>query len=204
MNEGQKKKTSKKTTSSDHRKPGLIFIISAPSGAGKSTLCRAVRDRFPDLMYSVSYTTRPPRNGEQNGLDYYFIAKEEFEMGIEHSHWAEWAEVHGNYYGTSVEFLDKELASGRDVLLDIDIQGTRQILKRYPGSITIFILPPSLETLRHRLETRGTDSSEVIGVRLKNAQIEMSQKDLYRHVVINDQLADAVAELISIFEKYRL
>jgi guanylate kinase len=204
MDEGQLKKAGKKSTSSDRRKTGLLFIISAPSGAGKSTLCRAVRDRFPDLMYSISYTTRRPRNGEQNGVDYHFIAKKDFEMGIKHSQWAEWADVHGYYYGTPVEFLNKGLSSGQDVLLDIDIQGTRQILKRYPGSITIFIMPPSLETLRYRLETRGTDSPEVIDVRLKNAQIEMAQKDLYRHVIINDHLTDAVAELITVFEKYRL
>jgi guanylate kinase len=204
MNEGKIKKVTLNTTISGHQRQGLIFVISAPSGAGKSTLCRAVRDRFPDLMYSVSYTTRPLRDGEQNGVDYHFITKEEFEMGIKRSRWAEWADVHGNYYGTSAEFLDEELASGKDVLLDIDIQGAYQILKRYPDSITIFIMPPSLETLRQRLQNRGTDRTEVIEVRLKNAQKEMSQKERYRHVIVNDQLADAVAGLISVFEKYRV
>ena len=182
---------------------GLLFIISAPSGAGKSTLCRAVLDRFPDLLYSISYTTRPPRNGEQNGVDYHFIAKDIFIKGIARGQWAEWAQVHGNYYGTSADFIDRGLADRRDILLDIDVQGTRRILRRYPDGITIFIMPPSLEALRCRLEARGTDSPEVIAVRLRNAQKEMAQKELYRHVIINDRLANAVAGLIGIFEKYR-
>ena len=184
-------------------RPGNLFILSAPSGAGKSTLCRAVRDRFPDLLYSVSYTTRLPRQGEQDGIDYFFIPKDRFQKGIDQGQWAEWAEVHGNYYGTSAELLDRGLVDGRDILLDIDVKGARQIIARYPAAITLFIMPPSLEALRSRLETRGTDSPEVIALRLKNAQKEMAQKDLYRHVIVNDQLAGAVAELIGIFEKYR-
>ena len=185
------------------KKTGLLFIISAPSGAGKSTLCRAVRERFADLVYSISYTTRPPRGGEQNGVDYHFIAKDEFEKGIASGRWAEWAEVHDHYYGTSAEFLDWELSVGRDILLDIDIQGTRQILQRYPDGVTIFILPPSLEVLKSRLHFRDTDSPEVIAVRLKNAREEIAQKDFYRHIITNDRLAVAVAELITLIEKYR-
>ena len=184
--------------------PGLLFILSAPSGAGKSTLCRAVQDRFPDILYSISYTTRPPRKGEQNGVDYHFIADDEFEKGIVQGRWAEWAKVHDHYYGTSADRLNRALADGQTILLDIDVQGMRQIVKRYPAGITIFIMPPSLETLQHRLENRRTDSPETIAIRLKNAQKEMAQKNLYRHVVTNDQLSDAVAELIGIFEKYRL
>jgi len=203
MNERKLEKIRGKMASSGVKKPGFLFIISAPSGAGKSTLCRAVLDRFSDLVYSVSTTTRSPRNGEQNGVDYHFIAKDEFEKGIACSRWAEWAEVHDHYYGTSADFLDGELSVGRDILLDIDIQGTRQILQRYPDGVTIFIMPPSLETLKYRLQSRGTDSPEVIAVRLKNAREEMAQKDLYRHIITNDRLTDAVAELIAIFEKYR-
>ena len=190
-------------TSSGVNKRGILFIISAPSGAGKSTLCRAVLDRFTDLVYSVSYTTRSPRSGEQKGVDYHFIVKDEFEKGIASGRWAEWAEVHDHYYGTSADFLDGELSIGRDILLDIDIQGTRQILQRYPDGVTTFIMPPSLETLKSRLQSRGTDSPEVIAVRLKNAREEMAQKNLYRHIITNDRLTDAVAELIAIFEKYR-
>ncbi len=203
MSKRHSQKVRTKATADVLDRPGLLFILSAPSGAGKSTLGRAVLDRFPDLLYSISYTTRRPRKGEQNGVDYYFIAKDEFEKGIARGQWAEWAEVHDNYYGTSADLLDRGLNGGQDILLDIDVQGMRQILKRYPVGIAIFIMPPSLATLRYRLETRGTDSPEVIAVRLKNAQKEMAQKDRYRHVIINDQLPDAVAELIGIFEKYR-
>ena len=203
VNERKLKKTREALTTAGVKKRGVLFVISAPSGAGKSTLCRAVRDRFADLVYSVSYTTRAPRSGEQNGKDYHFITKDEFERGIAHGRWAEWAEVHGFYYGTSADFLNQELVVGRDILLDIDIQGTRKILQRYPDGVTIFIMPPSLETLKSRLQSRGTDSPEVIAVRLKNADEEMAQKDLYHHIIINDRLADAIAELIAIFEKYR-
>ena len=203
MNERKLEKIRKKMTSSGVNKRGILFIISAPSGAGKSTLCRAVLDRFTDLVYSVSYTTRSPRSGEQKGVDYHFIVKDEFEKGIASGRWAEWAEVHDHYYGTSADFLDGELSIGRDILLDIDIQGTRQILQRYPDGVTIFIMPPSLETLKSRLQSRGTDSPEVIAVRLQNAREEMAQKNLYRHIITNDRLTDAVAELIAIFEKYR-
>ena len=189
--------------SSGTKKPGVLFIISAPSGAGKSTLCRAVLNRFSDLVYSVSYTTRSLRGGEQNGVDYHFISKDEFEKGISQGRWAEWAEVHNHYYGTCADFLDGELNAGRDILLDIDIQGAGQILQRYPDSVTIFIMPPSLKTLKARLQARGTDSPEVIAVRLKNAQDEIAQKDVYRHIIINDRLTDAIAELIAIIESYR-
>jgi len=203
MKKGQVKRARTMENSSLPKSSGHLFVISAPSGAGKSTLCRAILDHFADLLYSISYTTRPPRQGEQNGVDYYFIPKDEFKKGISRHQWAEWAEVHGNYYGTSAEFLDKKLSAGRDILLDIDVQGTRQILKRYPGSITIFIMPPTLEILKQRLEDRGTDSPQVIAVRLDNAQKEMAQKAIYRHVVINDRLPDATAEMIAIFENYR-
>jgi len=203
LNERKLKKTREEMTTGGVGKPGFLFVISAPSGAGKSTLCHAVLDRFSDLVYSVSYTTRSPRSGEQDGVDYHFIAKDEFEKGIARGRWAEWAEVHDHYYGTSADFLNGELRDGRDILLDIDIQGTRKILQRYPDGVTIFIMPPSLETLKSRLQSRGTDNPEVIAVRLKNAGEEMAQKDLYRHIIVNDRLADAVAELITILEKYR-
>ena len=203
MNGRKLKKTWEEMTTAGIKKPGFLFIISAPSGAGKSTLCHAVMDRFSDLAYSISYTTRSPRSGEQNGVDYHFIVKDEFEYGIAHGRWAEWAQVHDHYYGTSAEFLDRELSVGRDILLDIDTQGTRQILQRYPDGVTIFILPPSLEALKSRLQSRNTDSPEVIAVRMKNARKEIAQKNLYRHIITNDRLTVAVAELITIFEKYR-
>lgn len=184
-------------------KSAHLFIIAAPSGGGKTTLCREVRKRFSDILYSVSYTTRKLRDGEQEGVDYHFIDKDDFENGIAAGKWAEWALVHGNYYGTSADFLDKGLSDGRDILLDIDVQGTGQILEQYANSVAIFILPPSLEALQQRLIARGTDSAESIAVRLRNAEKEMNQQDLYHHIIVNDQLSKAVAELISIIENYR-
>ena len=180
-----------------------LFIVAAPSGGGKTTLCREVRQRFPDMLYSISHTTRKRRDSEQDGVDYYFIEKHDFENGIAAGKWAEWALVHGNYYGTSADFLDAGLTDGRDILLDIDVQGTRQVLDRYPNSVAIFILPPSLEVLQQRLKARATDSAESIAVRLKNAAKEIKQKDLFHHVIVNDQLSKAVSELISIIENYR-
>jgi len=183
---------------------GHLFIISAPSGAGKTTLCRAVLERFKDMLYSVSYTTRSPRKGEQEGVDYHYISKEAFRADIKRNRWSEWAEVHGNYYGTSAEFIEKGLSSGRDILLDIDVQGTVQILKRYPDSVTIFILPPSMDTLRQRLEMRGTESETVLKRRLENAKKEMAHQNLYRHRIVNDQLSSAIEEMISIVQGYRI
>jgi guanylate kinase len=183
--------------------PGQLLILSAPSGAGKTTLRQAALNHFSDLIFSVSFTTRKPRAGERAGVDYHFIDTPEFEKGIAESRWAEWAKVHGNYYGTSAEFLNQNLAAGNDVLLEIDVQGTRKLLRHYPQSITIFIIPPSLGVLKKRLESRATDSAQTIALRLANAKIEMEQKDLYRYVIINDRLDDAIAELVAILEKHR-
>lgn len=180
-----------------------VFILSAPSGAGKTTLRRAVLDRFSDIHYSVSYTTRPQRVGEVGGRDYHFISSAEFEEGIRSARWAEWARVHENYYGTSAEVLEQALAAGRDILLDIDVQGTRQILRRFPQSITIFILPPSIEILEARLRSRGTDTADGIRIRIRNAVGEIAQKECYRHVIINDDLAAAIRELTALIDSYR-
>ena len=184
-------------------KRGHLFIISAPSGAGKTTLTKAVLEQFPDMLYSISYTTRKPRANEQDGVDYHFVSKQDFKKEIIKGHWAEWAEVYGNYYGTSDEFIKKSLSSGCDILLDIDVQGTLQILKHYPDSVTIFILPPSVNALRKRLEMRGSDSKAVIEKRLVTASKEMTQKKMYRHIIVNDKLPAAIEELIAIFRKYR-
>jgi guanylate kinase len=184
-------------------KHGHLFIISAPSGAGKTTLVKAALEQFTDMLYSISYTTRKPRADERNGVDYHFVSKQEFKKGIKKGHWAEWAEVYGNYYGTSAEFIEKSLSSGYDILLDIDVQGTLQILKHHPDSVTVFILPPSINALRKRLEMRGTDSQAVIEKRLINAKKEMAQKKMYRHVIVNDELSAAIDEICAIFNKYR-
>ena len=184
------------------QKRGHLFILSAPSGTGKSTLCLALLNHFPDLQYSVSHTTRVPRRGEHEGKDYRFITIAEFERMIEQGKWAEWAKVHGNYYGTSADDIEKHLSAGRDVLLDIDVQGTVQMLKCYPDCVSIFIMPPSMAELKVRLEKRGTDSREIIKKRLAEAENEIRQKDRYRHIVINDQLEQTIEALIDIFREY--
>jgi len=180
------------------RPRGRLFILSAPSGAGKSTLGRLLRQRLPELTYSVSTTTRPPRPGEREGRDYFFVDPERFRQGIAAGEWAEWAEVHGNYYGTSRVFIDGAMAAGRDVLLDIDVKGAAQILERYPEAVTIFIMPPSMEVLRQRLEGRGTEAEAVIARRLADAREEMACRDRYRHVVVNDRLEEALEALLAI------
>jgi guanylate kinase len=185
-------------------KKGKIFVISAPSGAGKSTLCRAVLQHFADIRYSVSYTTREPRGREINGVHYHYISKEDFLNGIEENRWAEWALVHDNYYGTSARILEESVASGCDIILDIDVQGAAQIVRRYPEVVTIFIMPPSPDALKTRMEARGTDSPDVIAKRLKNAVAEMARKEHYRHVIVNDDLNEAVRQLILLIQNYRI
>jgi guanylate kinase len=194
------KKTPTDNSGAASAKPhkGRLFILSAPSGAGKTTLCKTLLKRFPDLKYSISHTTRSPRKDEQNGVDYFFISKNEFEKNIQDGKWLEWARVHDHYYGTSLDFIEQSLAEGKNILLDIDVAGARQVLSRLPHSVTIFILPPTFETLKHRLESRGTDSQEVIARRLKNAEDEMAQKHLYQHHVVNDSLDEAIAQLSAI------
>lgn len=177
---------------------GQLLVISAPSGTGKTTLCRLLMDQFKGISYSVSHTTRKPRAGEVHGTDYYFVSVEEFERMITNQELVEWAKVHDNYYGTSLGFIRQSLDQGRDILLDIDVQGATNIRAVYPEAVTVFIMPPSMEALRERLGKRGTDSPEVIETRIKNAVMEMEQKDLYRHVIVNDDLETAKNQLFSI------
>ena len=177
-----------------------IFIISAPSGAGKTTICNNILQKFFQLAYSISHTTRKPRKGETNGVEYFFISKEEFEQGIKEKKWAEWASVYDNYYGTSVDFLNGIIESGKFVLLDIDVQGAKQLIEKYPDCITIFIMPPSMEVLKERLTLRETDTKEIIEKRMKNAQKEMQEKEMYKYIVINDDLQMAINEVSDIFD----
>lgn len=181
---------------------GRLFVVSAPSGAGKTTLCNAIRRRFPTLAYSVSSTARSPRPGERDGVDYHFVSKADFEAGIRNGEWAEWAAVHGNYYGTSARVIDAAIRDGRHILLDIDVQGAAQIVTRFPDSVTIFIMPPSTAVLRQRLLDRGTDDLAEIDRRLAAAENEMAQRGRYRHVVVNAELDAAVAEVTQLFERY--
>lgn len=180
---------------------GRLFVVSAPSGAGKTTLCAAARKRLPDLVYSVSTTTRPPRQGEQEGRDYFFVSEAQFREGIAIGRWAEWARVHDHYYGTSAEFIATHLAAGRDVLLDIDVQGAEQILRRFPQAVTIFIMAPSMAVLRRRLTGRGLDSAAVIDKRLRNAETEIARRGMYRHLIVNDDLEVAIDRFVSVLKR---
>jgi guanylate kinase len=177
---------------------GILFVISAPSGAGKTTLCKEIIDFFPSLRHSVSYTTRPQRPGEQDGIDYHFVTRTVFDSKIAQGAFAEWAEVHGNRYGTAIETLERFRSEGRDILLDIDCQGARQLKKSYRQGVFIFVLPPSLTELQRRLHGRNTDSPEVIARRIANARDEIREAVWYDYLVINDDFSQAFSELKSI------
>ncbi|MDY0222008.1 MAG: guanylate kinase [Desulfobacterium sp.] len=182
------------------KKPGKLFVLSAPSGAGKTTLCKEMLQRFSQLSFSVSHTTRAPRQGEVHGRDYFFIDRESFESGIERGLWVEWAQVHGNYYGTSRSFVNTTLEKGGSLILDIDVQGARQILAAFPGAVTVFIMAPDFATLERRLRSRNTDSEEVIRQRLENAEQEVMERNWYTHVIVNDNLAASIEALSAIFQ----
>jgi guanylate kinase len=178
--------------------PAYLIVLSAPSGAGKTTLCRELRQHFPQLGYSVSYTTRPQRGHEQGGVDYHFISKAEFKSRIARGAWAEWALVHDHFYGTGRDDLLALLKQGQSLLLDIDIQGTLQIVKSFPETITVFIMPPTDSVLEARLRQRGADTDATITKRLQNAEREMALRYLYRYIVVNDDLSQAVEQLVQI------
>ncbi|MBI5663967.1 MAG: guanylate kinase [Nitrospirae bacterium] len=183
---------------------GTLFVISAPSGAGKTTLCRQLLKKNPDIKLSVSYTTRQPRKGERNQIDYTFISKSRFMKMIEKGEFAEWATVHGQLYGTSIKRLKALNRAGYDIILDIDIHGAMQLKKRYENAVYIFILPPSAEVLKERLVNRKTDSKDVIATRLDNAKREIPFYKDYDYIVINDKLDKAYKELESIIISSRL
>ncbi|HKJ04407.1 MAG TPA: guanylate kinase [Geopsychrobacteraceae bacterium] len=177
---------------------GLLFVVSAPSGAGKTSLCRELIDRFDNLRHSVSFTTRKIRAGEVEGVDYHFVDQSTFTDMIEQNHLAEWAEVHGNHYGTSLQTLEQAAREGVDLLLDIDCQGAAQLKKNYPGGIFVFILPPSFSELERRLRGRETDTEEVIDRRLKNSQQEIAEASKYDYQVVNDKFDVALKQLCAI------
>jgi len=177
---------------------GLLIVISAPSGTGKTTLTHMLLKEFPDMEFSVSYTTRKPRPGEVNGKDYFFVDRETFEKMIEEGDFLEWAEVYGNLYGTSKSQVLKALNEGKDILLDIDTQGALQVKRNFPEAVLIFILPPSFKELERRLRSRGTDDEETIERRLKIARVEVERAPLYDYIVVNDRLEKAYEKLKSI------
>ncbi|MDI6728585.1 MAG: guanylate kinase [Thermodesulfovibrionales bacterium] len=180
------------------QKKGSLFVISAPSGAGKTTLCQKLREVIPDIKFSVSYTTRKPRPGEIDGIHYTFVDEDEFRAMIADGEFVEWAQVHGNFYGTSKKRIEDMINEGFDVVLDIDVQGGRQIREHFPDSVLIFVLPPSMDELRKRLTGRMSDAEDVIKKRLKNAIDEIKEYKNYDYVIINDVFDDALEEIVAI------
>ncbi|MBP1728329.1 MAG: gmk [Deltaproteobacteria bacterium] len=187
------------------QRTGILYVISAPSGAGKSTLCRELLDIFPELRHSVSFTTRNPRPGEVDGRDYFFISREEFQRMVAEGGFAEWAEVHGNLYGTALKTLRHCRETGIDLLLDIDCQGAAQLKNKQVAGVNIFILPPSFKELRRRLEGRNADTPETIETRIANAAAEIREAGWYDYIIVNDTFSRAVEELkaIIVAERHR-
>lgn len=182
---------------------GSLFVISAPSGAGKTTVCHRVLESIPDLAYSISHTTRPPRYGEKDGVDYFFVSEDEFLCMRESGDFLEWALVHNNYYGTAKRQISDCLGSGKDILLDIDVQGARQVRDQLSEAILIFILPPSWEVLEERLRKRQSDDEEALKLRMSNARSEVRAVREYDYVIINDDLDEAVRNFKAIVQAER-
>lgn len=182
---------------------GFPIILTAPSGAGKTTLSRAIVKLHPEIHYSISVTSRPPRPNEHDGVDYHFVPVDEFERMLEGGELIEWAMVHDNYYGTPKRQVQDRLDAGTDVIMDIDTVGARAIKKLYPQAASIFVLPPSLEELARRLVGRATDSEEVIKKRLNQAKLEMAQIGDFEYFIVNDHFESAVRSVASIIESER-
>ena len=185
------------------KKPGALFVLSGPSGVGKTTLRRRLQRKLPALHFSVSWTTRPPRPAEQADRDYHFVSSRVFEEQIERRGFLEWARVHDDYYGTPLKPVQSQLRAGRDVLLDIDVQGAEQVKGKIPEATAIFILPPSREELERRLARRKTETPEALRRRLANAEQEMAAWPRFDFVVINRELREALSDLEAIMRAQR-
>ena len=188
--------------SADRR--GILFIISAPSGTGKTTLCKQLAATVPELWHSVSYTTRKPRSGEEHGREYFFIGEAEFQQMIDRNEFVEWARVYGNLYGTPRKSLTDRIEQGIDVLLEIDVQGAIQVKKKFEDAVSIFILPPSMQVLRSRLQHRASDTPEEILRRLQKVKEEVWSYREYAYIVRNEDLSQSLRELESVFLAERL
>lgn len=175
---------------------GILFVVSSPSGGGKGTLIRRVLNKVPDLSYSVSFTTRAPRSGEVDGREYFFVTPERFDEMVAAREFLEWAHVHGNRYGTGHQQLNREIAEGRDIILEVDVQGAASVRDLLDDAVSVFILPPSFAILKQRLIARGTDSAEELDLRLRNAPAELAHYSNFHYVVINDD-ADRAAEQLA-------
>lgn len=182
---------------------GVLYVVSSPSGGGKGTLIRRMLEVVPDLGYSVSYTTRAPRNGEVNGREYFFVDRAKFEEMVAAGDFLEWANVHGNLYGTSKRQVVDETTAGHELVLEVDVQGAASVSQLPLESVSIFILPPSLEILRQRLLTRGTDTAEQLELRLRNAPSELEQYTMFDYVIFNDDVERASAQLAAIISAER-
>lgn len=182
----------------------LLLVMAAPSGAGKTTVLRALLERDPRLVFSVSHTTRKPiRKGEREGVDYHFVTREEFEAMSSAGEFLEWAEYAGNLYGTHRASVEQELAAGRDVVLEVEVQGAAQVKERRSDARLLFLLPPDLETLEQRLRGRGTDADEVIERRLEIARREIASAGIFHYAVVNERVEEAVDQLVFLIEALR-
>ena len=186
----------------DPKKKGKLLIFSAPSGTGKTTIIKELMKEFSELEFSISATTRKPRGSEKNGVEYFFLTKEDFQEKIKAEEFVEYKNVYENYYGTLKSYVDRSLKEGKNIIFDVDVQGALEIKKEYPDdSVMIFIYPPSIEDLKIRLEIRGTDSSEIIEKRLKYAKKELDQMNRYDHKIKNKRIDAAVEEITQILKK---
>ncbi len=179
---------------------GLPIVVSAPSGAGKTTIVKAILRRFPKIAFSVSATTRPRRDGEADGRDYYFLSRSEFERRIKNGELIEYEEIYSNYYGTLKNEVEKTLAAGRSIVFDVDVNGGLSIKKAFPGALLIFVKPPSVEVLRNRLKQRGSESPEQIERRMKRVPMELEKGEQYDYIIVNDELERALSEVFEIIE----
>lgn len=181
---------------------GSVIIVCAPSGSGKTTIVKEVLKSFPQVVFSVSATTRKPRENERDGIDYFFLSEQEFLEKIEKNDFVEWERFYDYYYGTLKSFVEEKLNSGISVLFDVDVKGALNIKKIYPGAASIFIMPPSIEELRNRLMNRGTENQTDLMKRLERAEMELNYKDSFDYCIINDNLSVAIGEVSDIFAKH--
>lgn len=177
---------------------GKLFVVSGPSGAGKSTIVKNLLELAPDLVLSISATSRKPRSGEVDGKDYFFLSEKDFQKKIEENYFLEWAEVHGNFYGTPKSFVEDNLNQGKSVVLEIDVQGAIQVKEKFPEAVLIFIEPPNFHELERRLRERKSEDEESVRLRLENARYEMALAKYYNYRVVNDDLSKAVKEVLKI------
>jgi guanylate kinase len=182
---------------------GILFVVSSPSGGGKGTLIQRVLKQVPNLSYSVSYTTRAPRNGEVNGREYFFIDTEQFQKMVAANEFLEWAQVHSKLYGTARQQVLREVSEGHDIILEVDVQGAASVRALLADAVSIFILPPSFEVLKQRLQARGTDSPEELDLRLRNAPTELKDYSAFQYVILNDDLDRAANQMTAIVHAER-